>query len=69
MGELLVPTHAVILLLVPLLTVFPLWRIFTRLGYSGAIALLMLVPVVNILTLYIVAFSGSRERGVTRSWN
>ncbi len=32
------------------------WRIFSKAGYSGALSLLMLVPVANIVVLCILAF-------------
>jgi hypothetical protein len=44
-----------------LLTVIPFWAIFRKTGFSGALSLLMLVPGVNLILLYVVAFS--RKRG------
>lgn len=44
------------LLLIPVL-VIPYWRIFSKAGFSGALSLLMLVPLVNLVILYYVAFS------------
>jgi hypothetical protein len=38
------------------LQVFIFWRIFTRVGYSGAYGLLMLVPLVNVGMLLFLAF-------------
>ena len=35
----------------------PYWKIATKAGYSGWMALLMLVPLVNLVTLWIFAFS------------
>jgi hypothetical protein len=35
----------------------PYFRIFKRTGHSGWWALLMFVPVANIITLYIIAFN------------
>ncbi len=32
------------------------WKIFSKAGYSGAMALLMLVPIANIIALCILAF-------------
>jgi hypothetical protein len=36
---------------------FPTWRIVTKAGYNGAWALIGLVPVVNIIMLWVFAFS------------
>lgn len=35
----------------------PLWRIVSKAGYSGAWALLSLIPFVNIVALWIFAFA------------
>lgn len=54
----------VILLLALLLTVFPFWRIFGKAGFSPLLSLSMLVPVVNIIMLYYLAFAEwPRQRG------
>lgn len=54
------PIHWLIALLMvaPLLAllVVPVWRIFQRAGFSGAWALLMLVPMVGFLALWVLAF-------------
>jgi hypothetical protein len=43
---------------------FPTWRIVTKAGYNGAWALIGLVPVVNIIMLWVFAFSTwPSERG------
>ena len=34
----------------------PAWRIAKRAGFSGALSLLMLIPVVNIVLLWVFAF-------------
>jgi hypothetical protein len=38
-------------------TVVPYWRIFSRLGFSGWLAILMAIPLVNLAVLYYVAYS------------
>jgi len=43
-----------------IVSVIPFWAIFRRSGFSGALSLLMLVPGVNLILLYIVAFSRRR---------
>jgi hypothetical protein len=37
--------------------VIPYWKIFSKAGFAGALSLLMIVPLVNLIVLYIVAFS------------
>lgn len=44
-------------LAVVLLAVIPVWRILRRVGYSGAWSLLTLIPVINIIFLYVFAFT------------
>ena len=39
------------------LYVIAFWRIFSKAGFSGALSLLMLVPLVNVAVLCYVAFS------------
>jgi hypothetical protein len=64
MGELFQPTH---LLLIPLFLLFglgcfaivlvPYWMIYKKAGFSPWLALLMIIPLANLITLYVVAFS------------
>ena len=43
--------------------IIPLWRIVSKAGYSGAWSLLSFVPLVNIVMLWVFAFSAwPRER-------
>ena len=44
------------LFLLPVLIV-PYWKIFSKAGFPGLLALLMVVPLVNLIVLYYVAFS------------
>ena len=37
--------------------VIPYWKIYTKTGQAGAMALLQLIPLVNIVMLYVLAFS------------
>jgi hypothetical protein len=37
--------------------IVPYWKIFSKAGFSGWLSLLMLVPLVNLIVLYVVAFS------------
>lgn len=46
-----------IAVIVAALVIFPHWRMFQRAGYSGALSLLMLVPLVNLIVLLWFAFA------------
>lgn len=54
------PTHwfIILVMITPLmaLLVVPTWRILQRAGFSGAWALLMLVPIVGLLVPWVVSF-------------
>lgn len=39
-----------------LIVIIPLWRITSRTGHPGALSLLFLVPVANLVLLYVLAF-------------
>jgi len=43
-------------LILGLLIILPFWQIFTKAGFSGWWSLLMLVPGVNVVVLYVLAF-------------
>lgn len=44
-------------LVLVLVVLIPAWRIVSRAGYSGAWSLLLLVPVVNVIAVFVFAFS------------
>lgn len=46
----------VMIILWVLLIVPPFWKIFSKAGFSGWLSLLMLVPLANLITLWLVAF-------------
>jgi hypothetical protein len=47
-----------------ILVVVPLWRLCTRLGFPGWLALAALVPLANVLLLYYLAYADwPRDRG------
>jgi hypothetical protein len=37
--------------------VVPFWMIFKKAGFAGALSLLMFIPLVNLVMLYVLAFS------------
>jgi len=36
--------------------VLPFWKIFSKAGFSGALSLLMLVPLLNVIMIFFLAF-------------
>ncbi len=44
-------------LLWAIVIIVPFWKISIKAGYSGWFALLMVVPIVNVIYLYFLAFS------------
>jgi len=55
-----------VLLIAPAIAILPYWRIFSRAGFSGWLSLLMLIPFVNLILLYVVAFSEWRTGSTLR---
>lgn len=45
------------LLVVAIVFIIPLWKILTKAGFNGAWSLLTFVPLVNIIALWVFAFS------------
>jgi hypothetical protein len=48
------PLHLLILAAV---IIIPFWQIFSKAGYSGWFSLLMVLPLINLIALYVLAFS------------
>lgn len=48
--------HIVILLAVVFVMVYPIARILQRAGWSGWLSILWLIPIVNIIMLWVFAF-------------
>ncbi|WP_421791505.1 hypothetical protein [Hyphobacterium sp.] len=46
----------VVLVLYAATIVFPCWRIISRTGLPGALGLLALIPLVNLILLWVLAF-------------
>jgi hypothetical protein len=61
MGNIGLPEVLLILVIVvagfAVILLVPYWRIFGKAGFSPALSLLMVIPVVNICMLYFLAFS------------
>ncbi len=49
-------TGPIPLLILLALVVVPYWKIWSRTGHSGAWGLLMLIPLANIISLWVLAF-------------
>jgi hypothetical protein len=45
------------MLIVAVVVILPFWFIFSKAGYSKWLSLLMVVPLVNVILLYFLAFS------------
>jgi hypothetical protein len=56
MGELFAPQN-VMLVLVPVFVIIPFWQIFKKAGMPAWFSLLLLVPMVNLIMLYVLAFA------------
>jgi len=62
------PVQLFIVLLLPLvLVVVPFWQIFKKAGFSPFLSLLMLIPLVNLIMLFVLAFASwpAHERNPT----
>jgi hypothetical protein len=62
MSELFVPTHLIVLLFLASLVVVPFWQIFKKTGFPAPLSILMLIPLVNLILLYVIAFSKNRPQ-------
>lgn len=49
--------HWLWMLVVAIVVVIPVWRICQRTGYPGWLGILILIPIVNLLFLYFLAFA------------
>lgn len=52
--------HVLPLLILSIVAVVPFWPLFRKAGFPGPLSLLMLVPGINLILLYVVAFSRVR---------
>lgn len=49
--------HPMMMLLVAVLAILPAWRICSKAGYPGWLALLFLLPIANLVLLYFLGFA------------
>ena len=47
----------IVILVMGAVIVVPFWRIFSKAGFPGALSLLMLVPLVNLIMIFVLAFA------------
>ncbi|HWB32466.1 MAG TPA: hypothetical protein VG714_04770 [Acidobacteriaceae bacterium] len=52
--------HVLPMVVLLIVAVIPFWPLFRKAGFAGPLSLLMLMPGVNLVLLYVVAFSGAR---------
>ena len=50
-------TEFLIILMIVALYILPLWRIARKMGYPGLLAILALLPGINIILVYFLAFT------------
>lgn len=51
------PMGPLMMLVMAAVVIVPFWFIFSKVGYSKWLSLLMVVPIVNVILLYFLAFS------------
>ena len=49
-------SELVIIAVVSVIVVLPFWKIFAKAGFPGALSLTQLVPILNVIVLFYVAF-------------
>lgn len=49
--------HWLWMLVMAVVVVVPVWRICQRIGYPGWMGILVLIPMVNLVLLYFIAFT------------
>ena len=47
----------IVFVLIVFLIILPFWKIFGKAGFSPALSLLMLLPFVNVIMIYFLAFA------------
>jgi hypothetical protein len=61
MGELFQPMHLLVILIISVMSgvifVVPFWQIFKKAGLPAPLSLLMVFPFVNLIMIYVLAFS------------
>jgi hypothetical protein len=45
------------LIIVGLIIILPFWKIFSKAGFNGALSILMIIPIVNVIMIFFLAFA------------
>lgn len=51
------PIELILIIVIGAVFVVPFWKIFSKAGFPGALSLLMLVPLVNLIMIFVLAFA------------
>ena len=51
------PIELLLIIVMALVVVVPFWRIFAKAGFSGALSLLMFIPILNVVMIFFLAFA------------
>ena len=51
------PYEILVPLVIAIAVIWPAWRVCARAGFSGALGLLIVIPVLNLFLLYFLAFA------------
>ena len=51
------PAEIFVIAIIAGIIVLPYWKIFSKAGYSGAFSLLMLIPLLNVIMLFFLAYA------------
>jgi hypothetical protein len=51
------PMELLLIFVMASVIVAPFWRIFSKAGFSGALSLLMFIPLVNLVMIFVLAFA------------
>jgi len=51
------PLELLVVVVTTLVIVVPIWRIFSKAGFPGALSLLMFIPFVNLIMLFVLAYA------------
>lgn len=50
-------TELIIIVIIGITVILPYWKIFSKAGFSGLLSLTLIVPIVNMVMLFYLAFA------------
>jgi hypothetical protein len=62
-GNMFAGTHILLYSIFSIVVVIPFWQIFKKAGFNPYLSIFVVVPILNLLTLYYIAFSNWRAAG------